>query len=92
MPNELDITATELMADLEPVTVADDMLLVTVWYSGLNNGMPEQGVRTLTLKGPKIANPEELQDLMDVAATTLFSEVKLENLKVALINALRFPF
>lgn len=84
-----------------PLEVVEDMpevwnfpvspMLVTVHYTGLNNGMPEQGIRTLTMQGPRIKNPEELQEVIDVAATTLFSEVKLEKLQLAVINIQRFP-
>lgn len=81
----------EVLVD-EPPAVTRNQLLVTVFYSGLNNGTPEQGIRTLTLLGPSINNPDDLKDLMDVAATTLFSELKYEKLQVALVNALRFPF
>lgn len=91
MPETDDNQPTDVEL-VEESPVARNQMLVTVFYSGLNNGTPEQGVRTLTLAGPTINNPDDLKDLMDVAATTLFQDLKYEKLTVALVNALRFPF
>lgn len=67
-------------------------MLVTVYFEGTDNGVPKTGIRSISFNGPAVKSPEELQEVVDAVALVIRDELKYENLQVAVVNVLRYPF
>ena len=91
-----DTSTNESTTIVDPTLSIDDTYQVFVSFSwkGLDNGMEKSGVDSRVLRIPNgavLATGDDLKELSEAIAKSVFIDTKMKNLEVILMNIIKLP-